>query len=108
MSLKAFRSLSLLEGLSYLAILSVTVGLIDRAYVFPLGLAHGILFMGYIALSLLVSHQRSWPLPTWLAVFLAAVVPFAFIAVDAFLRREIGRAEAKSRPRNGVPRRTAE
>jgi len=96
MSLKLFRILSLLEGLSYLAILSVTVGLIDRAYVFPLGLAHGVLFMGYIAVSLLVSHQRSWPLLTWLAVFLAAVVPFAFIAVEMFLRRECVAVQARN------------
>ena len=85
--LKAFRIISLLEGVSYLIILSVTLGLISRDYVFMLGMTHGVLFMLYMALSLLVSSKQNWSVVTWLALFLAAVVPFAFIPVEVFLRK---------------------
>lgn len=84
---RAFRALSVLEGLSYLLILSVTLGLISREYAFPLGVVHGILFLAYLVFSLQLSHKAAWSIVTWLLVFIASVVPFAFIAVELFLRR---------------------
>ena len=90
--MKAFRILSALEGLSYLLILSVTFEFISRDYVFPLGIGHGILFLGYLILSLRVSHKAGWSIITWLLIFLAAVIPFAFIPVELFLRKTIANA----------------
>lgn len=86
--MKFFRLVSLSEGISYLVILSVTAGIISREYVFPLGATHGALFILYLFASLQVSHRQGWSIVTWLLIFLAAVVPFAFIAVEVFLRRE--------------------
>ena len=83
-----FRMISLLEGVSYLAILSVTLGFISRDFVSLLGMSHGILFMLYLFLSLSVSHKKQWSLVTFLLVFVASLVPFAFIAVEIFLRRQ--------------------
>jgi len=40
-------------------------------------------------LSLLASHKQSWSLITWLLVFLASLVPFAFIAVELFVQKEL-------------------
>lgn len=99
--MKLFRIVSLLEGISYLVILSVTAGLISREFVFPLGMAHGVLFMVYVLLSLQVSHKQGWSILVWLAVFLAAIVPFAFVGVEAYLRRQQadvadGRSEVES------------
>lgn len=94
--LKLFRLTSLLEGLSYLAILAVTFGVIGRDYVFPLGVTHGALFLIYIVLSLPVSHKQGWPFYTWLLLFAASLVPFAFIGVEIFLRSKI--EESASEP----------
>ncbi|MEM7019511.1 MAG: DUF3817 domain-containing protein [Pseudomonadota bacterium] len=85
--LKAFRVVSFLEGLSYLVILSVTFGLISRDYVFPLGMLHGVLFMLYLIFSLYISNGQGWSILTWVLLFLAAFVPFAFIPVEMFLRK---------------------
>ena len=85
--LKVFRTISMLEGLSYLTILSVTLGLISRELVFALGMFHGVLFVLYLIFSLQVSHKNNWSLLVWFAVFLASIVPFAFIAVEVFLKR---------------------
>ena len=84
-----FRITSLLEGLSYLAILSVTLGLISREMVYTLGMAHGALFMGYFVVSLIASHKQGWSVVTWLLVFLASIVPFAFILVDRFIHKQM-------------------
>jgi len=92
--LKLFRLVSLSEGISYLLILSVTLGIISRDFVFPLGVVHGILFIAYMMLSLNVSHKQNWSVVVWLLVFFASVVPFAFIAVEFFLRKWAGETEA--------------
>lgn len=88
--LKLFRLVSLLEGISYILILSVTLGIISREYVFPLGVTHGVLFIIYMMLSLNVSHKQHWSLVVWLLVFFASIVPFAFIIAELFLRKEAG------------------
>jgi integral membrane protein len=90
---KIFRLVSLLEGISYLLILSVTLGMIGREYVFPLGVAHGVLFVAYLILSLNVSHTKSWSVIVWLLVFLASIVPLAFIVVELFLRKDMEGAD---------------
>ena len=97
-SLKSFRVVSLLEGLSYLLILSVTLGVVSREFVFPLGMAHGVLFIAYLILSLQASHKQGWSLLTWLGLFLASIVPFAFIAVEWFLQRQMNRGVESEEP----------
>ncbi|KGJ88631.1 DUF3817 domain-containing protein [Colwellia psychrerythraea] len=85
--LKYFRAISLLEGLSFLAILSVSFGLISRDFVFMLGMTHGVLFMLYLFLSLIVSNKQQWSLLVWLSLFIASIIPFAFIGAEIFLSR---------------------
>ncbi|MBA4502418.1 DUF3817 domain-containing protein [Marinobacterium marinum] len=94
--MKFFRAISALEGLSYLLILSVTLGIISREFVSMLGMAHGILFIVYLVLSLQASHKRGWSVTVWSLVFLASLVPFAFIAVESFLRKESDSIEAEA------------
>ena len=88
--LKYFRAISLLEGLSFLAILSVSFGLVSRDFVYQLGMTHGVLFMLYLFISLIVSNKQQWSLLTWLSLFVASIVPFAFIGVEIFLSRTAG------------------
>ncbi|MBR9828976.1 MAG: DUF3817 domain-containing protein [Oceanospirillales bacterium] len=94
--MKYFRMVSVLEGLSYLLILSVTLGFISRDFVSYLGMAHGVLFIVYLMLSLQVSHAKEWPVTVWLLVFLASLVPFAFIAVELFMRKESGESAVRA------------
>ena len=92
--LQSFRVASFLEGISFLLILSVTLGVISRDYVFFLGMGHGVLFLLYLIFSLVAAHKQSWSLIVWLLVFLASVTPFGFIGVDLFLKREMAKAAA--------------
>lgn len=80
----------MMEGLSFLAILSVSFGLVSRDFVFPLGMLHGVLFMLYFLVSLNVSNKQQWSILTWLALFIASIIPFAFIAVEIFISRVLG------------------
>lgn len=92
--LKLFRAISLAEGISLLVILSVTLGFVSRDYVYALGMAHGVIFMAYCALSLMVSHRQGWSVVTWLLTLAAGMVPFAFVLVERFLRNEQARNPA--------------
>ena len=85
--LRFFRALSIVEGLSFLVILSVTLGMVSREYVFAIGMAHGVLLLLYLVLSLLVCNQQNWSLKIWLPLFFASIVPFAFLPVEFFLRK---------------------
>ena len=85
--LVAFRAISISEGLSYLTILTITLGWVSREFVYVVGMTHGVLSILYLVSSLLLANQRGWSLLTWLGVLTASVVPFAFIAVEMFLRR---------------------
>ena len=87
--LSYFRISSLLEGISYLIILCVSFNIISREFVFLLGVGHGVLFLVYFVFSLIVSHKQGWSIIVWLLVLLAGVVPFAFLLVETFLRKEM-------------------
>lgn len=92
--LKIFRLISALEGLSYIVILSVSIGILSRDYVYNLGMIHGLLFTLYLLLSLQVSHKYKLPLIHWLLLFTASLVPFAFIPAELFLKK-LGLSESK-------------
>lgn len=91
--LNIFRISSLLEGCSYLLILCVSIGLISRELVFTIGIAHGALFLLYFVISLLASHKQAWSVVVWLSVLLASIIPFAFVAVEIFVKKEIQKNE---------------
>ena len=90
--LKTFRILSLIEGLSLLALLFVAMPAkyqFGYDFVFPVGMTHGVLWIGYVVLSLAVSHQQRWSVMKWLMALGASVIPFACILIDKRLKREL-------------------
>lgn len=87
--LKLFRAVSLIEGMSYLLILCVTLGFISRDLVSTIGMAHGVLFILYLVLSVLATRKQGWTVGVWFLLFLSAIIPFAFVLVELFLEKEL-------------------
>jgi integral membrane protein len=56
-------------------------------------MAHGVLWLAFVLMSLVVSHVRKWSVGAWLLVLLCSVVPFGFVYLDARLKREIAATE---------------
>ncbi len=79
----------MMEGLSYLVILSVSLGIISREFVFYIGMTLGVLFLLYFILSTIASRKQGWSVVVWILILVAAIVPFAFIAVEAFIRKDL-------------------
>ncbi|MBW8311827.1 MAG: DUF3817 domain-containing protein [Rhizobium sp.] len=58
-------------------------------FVWPVGMAHGALWLAFMAMSLLVSHLRKWSVGAWLLALVCSVVPLGFLLLDARLKREL-------------------
>ena len=81
-----FRIVGLLEGISFLLLMSVGLYfkyvLNDPSYVKLLGMPHGLLFMLYLILAYLIKKEMNWSNKKLAIVFLAVIVPFGTFYVD--------------------------
>lgn len=94
--LKFFRILSLVEGLSLITLLLIAMPAkyqFGVDFVWPVGMAHGSLWLAFVVMSLLVSHLQRWSVLVWLLALLCSVVPFGFLFLDRRLKREAGQAQ---------------
>jgi integral membrane protein len=87
--LKSFRLLSLIEGCSLITLLLIAMPV--RAtfgvdFVWPVGMAHGLLWLAYVLMSLVVSHLQRWSVLMWLLALVCSVLPFGFLLLDWRLR----------------------
>ncbi|MBO6880265.1 MULTISPECIES: DUF3817 domain-containing protein [Winogradskyella] len=90
--LPVFRIVTLLEGVSYILLLFVATPIKyfgnDPQYVKLLGMPHGLLFIAYIVLAILISKDMKWNNRTLRTVLLASIIPFATFYVEKkFLRK---------------------
>ena len=81
-----FRIVSFLEGVSYLLLLFVASPIKyfqgDASFVKILGMPHGILFMLYIVLAIVIQKQMKWNLKTLGIVMIASILPFGTFYID--------------------------
>ena len=81
-----FRLISLFEGVSYLLLLFIAVPIKyfgnDEFYVKLLGMPHGVLFVSYVILAILIRKKLKWNQTTFIKVLLASIIPFGTFYVD--------------------------
>lgn len=84
--MKLFRIIALLEGLSLLALLFFAMPMKYIAgnpiYVKNIGMAHGILFILYIAFAILITNEQKWSFKTLSIVCIASMVPFGTFYIE--------------------------
>ncbi|SHJ83558.1 DUF3817 domain-containing protein [Pseudozobellia thermophila] len=85
--LSFFRITAILEGISYLALFAVTMPLkymaglpMPNKYV---GYAHGVLFIAYIILAVVLWMEKKWSLKKGSILLLASLLPFATFYVES-------------------------
>jgi len=81
-----FRTVALLEAISYLALLvaAFVKRVIEGPDVVPvLGPIHGILFLAYLLLTLMVRDEQGWTVGQTLIVLIASAIPFGAFVVNA-------------------------
>ena len=90
--LSFFRKLSVIEGLSLIVLLFIAMpakyqfGYVDS--IWQVGMTHGVLWLAYFVISLVVSHQQKWSVMFWLLVLFASVIPFACFFLDSKLKNK--------------------
>lgn len=81
-----FRIIALLEGVSYILLLFIATPIKyiadDPTYVRILGMPHGLLFIAYIAIAVLLKPEQQWNNRTFLIILGASFIPFGTFYVD--------------------------
>lgn len=84
--LSIFRIIALLEGVSYILLLFVATPIKyfadNPTYVKLLGMPHGLLFIAYIAIAVLLKPEQQWNKRTFLVILAASLIPFGTFYVD--------------------------
>lgn len=84
--LKFFKIIALLEGLSLLALFFVAMPMKymmgNPALVPPVGMAHGVLFVAYVILALMLKFEDNWTWKKFGIVFLGSLLPFGTFYVE--------------------------
>ena len=85
-ALGQLRLLALLEGISYLLLLGVCMPLKYvwdmPQFTYPVGLAHGVLFVAYCFWVVLVGYQKKWSLLIIFLSLLGSLLPFGTFYAD--------------------------
>ena len=85
-----FKIISLLEGVSYILLLFIAVPIKylqgNPEYVKLLGMPHGLLFVLYIVLAIMLKQELKWTTKTFGMVCLLSILPFGTFFVGKYLK----------------------
>lgn len=86
--LKIFKITAILEGISYLVLFSnmlfikPTNLVLYKTLLYPIGMSHGVLFIGYVVLAILLKKSQKWNFPTFGMILFASLLPFATFYIE--------------------------
>lgn len=83
---KIFRIVSVLEGVSYLLLLFIATPIKyladNELFVKTLGMPHGILFLTYVVLAIMLKFELNWKPKTFTIILVASIIPFGTFYID--------------------------
>ena len=86
--LKIFKITAILEGISYLVLFSNMLFIkptnfsLYKTLLYPIGMSHGILFIAYIILAILLKKSQKWNFKTFSLILIASLIPLGTFYVD--------------------------
>jgi integral membrane protein len=86
--LKIFKITAILEGVSYIVLFSNMLLIkptnfeLYHQLLYPIGMSHGVLFIGYILLAFLLKKSQNWDLKTFGLILLASLLPFGTFYIE--------------------------
>ncbi|MDC1162252.1 DUF3817 domain-containing protein [Tenacibaculum sp.] len=85
-----FKIVSFLEGFSYILLLFIAVPIKylsnNPEYVKMLGMPHGVLFVAYIILAIMLKYELNWSGKTFGIVCVLSILPFGTFFVGKYLK----------------------
>lgn len=85
---KIFKFTAIAEGISYLVLfanmLLIKPNNVDlyKKLLYPIGMAHGVLFIGYVVLAFLIMKSQKWSVKDLFVVQLASLLPFGTFYIE--------------------------
>jgi integral membrane protein len=83
---KTFRAVAFLEGVSYILLLIIGMPLKywggNDVLIKLLGMPHGVLFVAYVILAILLMKPQKWSVITLGVVLVASLLPFGTFYID--------------------------
>lgn len=86
--LKIFKITAVLEGISYLVLFSNMLFIkpsnleLYHTLLYPIGMSHGVLFIAYVLLAILVKKSQKWSFKTLSIILVASLIPFGAFYVE--------------------------
>lgn len=86
--LRIFKLTAILEGISYILLFANMLLLkpsnfeLYKQLLYPIGMSHGVLFVGYIGLAIILKKTMRWNYISFLIILLASLLPFGTFYVD--------------------------
>ncbi|RRJ93388.1 DUF3817 domain-containing protein [Flavobacterium macacae] len=86
--LKLFKIVAVLEGISYLALFANMLIVknmnldLYKSLLFPIGMAHGVLFIGYIILAIMLKMEENWDWKKFFIIAIASVIPLGTFYIE--------------------------
>lgn len=86
--LKTFKIIAILEGISYIVLFSNMLFIKPNDFVlyhkllYPIGMSHGVLFIGYVGLAILLKKSQNWNIISFGIILLASLLPFATFFIE--------------------------
>jgi integral membrane protein len=84
--LRYFKIIAFLEGISLLLLVFFAM---PMKYIFenpifirPIGMAHGLLFIGYIIMAIILKYEENWSGKKFGFVAIASVIPFGTFYIE--------------------------
>lgn len=93
--LKIFKITAILEGISYLVLFSNMLFIkptnlaLYKTLLYPIGMSHGILFIGYIILAILLKKSQKWDIKNFAVILIASLIPLGTFYVDKKYLRNV-------------------
>lgn len=86
--IKFFKIIALLEGISLLVLFTNMLAVkpvnmeLYKTLLFPIGMAHGLLFIVYILLATVFKFENKYNFKTYFLICIASVIPFGTFYVE--------------------------
>lgn len=86
--IKFFKIIALLEGISLLVLFTNMLAVkpvnmeLYKTLLFPIGMAHGLLFIAYILLATVFKFENKYNFKTYFLICIASVIPFGTFYVE--------------------------
>jgi len=81
-----FKIIAFLEGISLLLLFFFAMPLKylfnNPEYIRPFGMSHGLLFIAYIVLAIMIKIEDNWSLKKFSIISLASIIPFGTFYVE--------------------------